>query len=254
MYTLAVSIQRGGTGKTTTTAGLGSELSKLGYKVLFVDCDAQTNLTKLELETPFSFGLYDVLTDRKIKPQMAVTKCRHGYILPSDGRMGQGGKLAPLYGSAPEYRLRDVLQTLENDFDVCILDVPPTLGEMTIAALVASNGVVVPCRTDRFSLYGLKDFYNTFTTVKKLTTNDKLKLLGVIITQYTGRSAIARDVAEAIEQQAKQLKTKVYKPYVRYTSSAIEWQYVGYTSGSTAQKDYKAVAEQIEKDMKLKRR
>ena len=252
MYTLTVACQKGGTGKTTTALAIGSELSKLGYRVLFVDTDSQANLTKAELETPFTTGLYDVLTDRKIKATMGIVASRHGYILPSDGRMAQGGKSAPLYGSEPEYRIRKVLQTVSDDFDVAVIDTPPTLGEMTIAALTTSDGVVVPCRADRYSLMGLQDFYATFTTVKDQTTNSKLDLLGVVITAFSGRSALAKDIAEALEQQAKQLKSKVYKPYIRNTIATTEWEYTGYTNGSTAQKDYCVVAEQLAKDMKLK--
>ena len=218
MYTLTVSCQKGGTGKTTTAVAVGAELSRAGYRVLFVDCDAQANMTKAEIEAPFT-----------------------------------GGKLAPLYGSEPEYRIKRALQAVENDFDVCIIDTAPTLGEMTIAALVAADGVIVPVRADRYSLYGLQDFHNTFMTVKEQTTNRAVKLLGVVITQYSGRSSLARDIADAIRDQAKKLKTKVYEPPVRSTISATEWQYTGYTVGSTAQKDYAVIAQQIISDIKKRR-
>lgn len=253
MYTLTVSCQKGGTGKTTTAVAVGAELSRAGYRVLFVDCDAQANMTKAEIEAPFTVGLYDVLTNRKTKTTDGIVASRNGYILPSDTRMAQGGKLAPLYGSEPEYRIKRALQAVENDFDVCIIDTAPTLGEMTIAALVAADGVIVPVRADRYSLYGLQDFHNTFMTVKEQTTNRAVKLLGVVITQYSGRSSLARDIADAIRDQAKKLKTKVYEPPVRSTISATEWQYTGYTVGSTAQKDYAVIAQQIISDIKKRR-
>ena len=250
MYTLTVACQKGGTGKSTTALAVGSELSKLGYRVIFVDTDPQANLTKAEFEGTFSNGLYDVL---RTKTKATATSCRHGYILPSDERMAQSGRLAPLYGSEPEYRIKRVLQTVAKDFDVAVIDTPPQLSDLTIAALTAANGVIVPCRADRFSLSGLQDFYKTFETVKN-HTNEKAKLLGIVITQYSGRSVLARDIADAFKKQADQYSTKVYEPYIRNTISATEWQYTGYTYGSTAQKDYHEVGVQIAKDMKLRRR
>ena len=253
MYVLTISCQKGGTGKTTTALAIGAEIYKAGYRVLFADCDPQANLTRAELEKPFTSGLYDVLRGTH-KTADAIATGRHGDILPSDGRMAQGGKLAALAGAEPEYRLKRALKAVAGDYDVCIIDTPPTLGEFAIAALIAADGVIVPMRADRYSLYGLQDFYSTFQTVRTSTTNSKLKLLGIILTDYSGRSTLVRDVADAIRQQAKAIKTTVYEPPIRHTVSAQEWQYTGHSSGSTAAKDYEEVTAQIIEDIKLKGR
>ena len=232
---------------------MGAELNKAGYRVLFVDCDPQANLTRAELEKPPQFGLYDVLRGTH-KTADAITAGRNGHILPSDGRMAQGGKLAPLHGTEPEYRLKRALRAVADQYDVCIIDTAPTLGELTIAALIAADGVVVPVRADRYSLYGLQDFFSTFQTVREQTTNTNVNLLGIILTDYSGRSTLARDVADAIRQQAKTLKTKVYEPPIRHTVAAVEWQYEGHTAGSTAARDYAEITAQIIKDAKLEGR
>lgn len=253
MYTITVSCQKGGTGKTTTALAVGAELNKAGYRVLFADCDPQANLTRAELEQPFTAGLYDVLRGTH-KTAAGITAGRNGHILPSDGRMAQGGKLAPLYGAEPEYRLKRALRAVANEYDVAVIDTAPTLGEITVAALIAADGVVVPVRADRYSLYGLQDFYSTFETVREQTTNTRLTLLGIILTDYSGRSTLARDVADAIRAQAGKLKTKVYDPPIRRTIAATEWQYTGYSAGSTAAKDYQEITAQIICDVKLEGR
>ena len=254
MYTLTVTCQKGGTGKTTTALAVGAELDKAGYRVLFVDTDQQANLTRTQLEKPFTVGLYDVLTDKKISTAQGITDSRNGHILPSDSRMGQGGKYSPLYGSEPEYRLKNALQAVADQYDVCIIDTPPTLGELTIAALTAADGVIVPTRADRYSVYGVQELYQTFQTVKQQTTNHSVKMLGVVVTQYNGRATLARDVLETLKDQARKLGTKVYEPPIRATIAATEWQYLGYQGTSTAARDYAEITQQLITDMKLKRR
>ena len=254
MYKLSVCCQKGGVGKSTTALALGTELSKAGYSVLFVDTDAQANLTRTQLEEPFTIGLYDVLTDRKIKTMQGIVRGRNGAILPSDSRMGHGGKYAPLYGANPEYRLKTALQEIENEYDIAIIDSPPTLGDMTIAVLTASDGVLVPTRADRYSVYGVQEFYSTFQTVKEQTTNSKIKMLGIIVTAFNGRATLARGVLGTLKEQAHKLGTKLYEPPIRATIAATEWQYIGIQGTSTAQRDYAELTKQLIVDIKLKRR
>ena len=254
MYTLTVTCQKGGTGKTTSCLALGAELTRAGYNVLFVDADPQANLTKTQLDKPFTVGLYDVLSNRKVTTAKGIVKGRNGFVLPSDSRLGQGGKYSPLYGESPEYRLKMALQDVSKQYDVCIIDTPPTLGELTIAALTAADGVIVPTRADRYSVLGLQELWKTIDTIRNETTNARLKILGVIVTQFNGRSVLAREVLKTLNDEAKKLKTKVYEPPIRNTISAQEWQYTGYTTGSTAAKDYAEITKQLITDMKLKRR
>lgn len=253
MYTLTVACQKGGVGKTTTALSIGAELTKAGYRVLFVDADAQANLTRTQLDQPFTTGLYDVLTDRRTATKQGIIEGRNGHILPSDSRMGQGGKYSPLYGESPEYRLKTALQDVSKQYDVCIIDTPPTLGELTIAALTAADGVIVPTRADRYSVYGVQELYQTYQTVKEQTTNSRVKMLGVVVSQYNGRASLARDVLGTLKDQARKLGTKVYDPPIRATVAAVEWQYLGYVGASTAQKDYAEITAQLINDMKLKR-
>lgn len=254
MYTLTVTCQKGGTGKTTSCLALGAELTRAGYNVLFVDADPQANLTKTQLDKPFTVGLYDVLSNYKTATEQGIGKGRNGFILPSDGRLGQGGKYSPLYGKSPEYRIKTALESISKQYDIAIIDTAPSVNELSIAAMTAANGIIIPVRPDRYSLLGLQEVRKTTDTIRSETTNTTLKILGTIVTQFNARSVLAREVLETLRDEAKKLRTKVYDPPIRNTVSAQEWQYTGYTTGSTAAKDYAEITKQLITDMKLKRR
>lgn len=246
MYTLAMATEKGGTGKTSSCLALGAELHKAGYKVLYVDCDPQGNLTRTLLQEKADNTLYNVLQG-KVPATSATYSARTGAIIPSEEALK--GK-DPITVPEPAQALKRALEGQRRAYDVCILDCPRSLGQLTIAALTAADGVIVPARTDRYSIDGLQDMYRTCAGIRQ-STNKRLQLLGVIVTQYNARVNLCKDILAALEAQAKVLHTKVYLPPVRMCAAVTGWQYEP-ISKCTAQQDYEALAAQIMADMKLK--
>ena len=247
MYTLAIAAQKGGTGKTTTAQALAAEFTKAGYNLLLVDADPQGNLSRSLLQEKANYTLYDVL-QKDAPTASAIYKARYGHIMaPGDGLKGK----EPIIDAQPAYAIKTALEGQKRAFDVCLIDTPPNLGQLTVAALTAADGVIVPARPDRYSIDGLQELHRTYTAIKQ-STNKRLQLLGVIVTQYASRVNLCKDILAALETQAKLLHTKVYLPPVRYTSAVVGWQYEGVTGKSTAQQDYEQLAAQILKDIKLK--
>ena len=246
MYTLAIAAQKGGTGKTTTAQALAAELAKAGHKLLLVDADPQGNLARTLLQEKADNTLYDVLQGT-VPATSATYKARYGHIIaPGDALKGKD----PITAPEPAYALKRALEGQKRAYDVCIVDTPPNLGQLTVAALTAADGVIVPARPDRYSIDGLQELHRTCSAIRQ-STNKRLQLLGVIVTQYNSRVNLCKDILAALEAQAKILHTKVYLPPVRYTAAVTGWQYEG-ISKCTAQQDYEALAAQIMADMKLK--
>lgn len=244
MYTLAIAAQKGGTGKSTTCHALGAEFSKAGRSVLLVDADPQGDLSLSVTQEQPQKTLYGVLQGAA-KISDAIYNCAYGGIIAPGDRLKEKD---PIAGREPEQALKRALEAVKKAYDVCIIDTPPQLGLLTITALTAADGVIVPATADRYSLEQLSEFYRTFSGIRQ-TTNKTLRLLGVIMTRYNGRVGLYQDILAAMQAQAKVYKTKVYLPPVRATSAVTAWQY-GCVSKSTAQQDYAALAAQILKDIK----
>lgn len=246
MYTIVTANQKGGVGKTTTAAAVGASLHSKGLRVLFVDADPQGNLSRMA-GAGAGLTMYDVLKSGRTV-SAAAQRVQYGHIVPSDTRLAEEGILT---GARREYRIKEALAAVRRDYDVCIIDTPPTLGALTVAALTAGDGVIVPARADRFSVDGLRTFYGTFAAVKE-HANKNLVLLGVVVTAFNKGTNLNRAVLEALDQQARNLGTKVYSPPIRRTVTAEEWEYTGDILGTpcTAASDYEEVTDQILKDIR----
>ena len=235
--TIAIIAQKGGTGKTTTTAALGAGLSRSGLKVLYVDLDPQANLTGMLGATTQGVTLYDLLTSRKAKAADAIQDTPQGAIIAASGRLAEGDILT---GTGREYRLRETLEPVKKGFDVTLIDCPPTLGVLSVNALTAADGAIIPLRADRFSLDALTEFYETYATVRRYT-NPALSILGVLVTCYNSRATINRLCLEALQEKASALGVTVYTPPIRRTVALEESQYspdIFTQPRSNAAKDY----------------
>ena len=242
MYTVAIANQKGGVGKTTTAAAIAQGLTAAGYKVLCVDADPQANLSDL-LQAGAGASLYDVIQGAPIKKALQATTA--GDLLPSEKALANP-KL-----KLTATTLQEILKPLQSRYDVAIIDAPPSLGALTVSALVAADGVIVPTKADKFSLTGLQELYASMKAVKP-----KLELVGVIVTQYNGRTTLNKAVLDALQEQAKIYHSAVLQPPIRRTIAAEEWQYTGdiYGDKSTAGEDYTQIVQQLPKLLKLKGR
>jgi chromosome partitioning protein len=148
-----------------------------------------------------------------------------------------------------EYRLKEALEALQGNYDYAIIDTPPALGILTVNALTACTGVLIPAQADIYSLQGISQLYGTLQTVRKYC-NPSLKVMGILLTRYSGRAIISREVAEMIEETAAQLHTKLYQTKIREATAIKEAQarrqsIYEYAPKSNATTDYKALIDEI---------
>ncbi len=243
---IAVTNQKGGVGKSTTVGALGAGLQKKGYKVLFIDLDAQGNLSYSMGVSRSPLTSLEVLTGTATAKE-AITKTPQGDLIPASPALASTDAL--LTETGKEYRLKEALEPILNEYDYVLLDTPPALGILTINALTASNGVIVPAQADAFSLQGIGQLAQTIRTVKKYC-NPALSIKGLLATRYNARSILSRDMTELLEETASQLNTKVYGAKIRECTALKEAQasqqsIFDYAPRSNAVADYTAFLEEM---------
>jgi chromosome partitioning protein len=191
--TLIFSNQKGGVGKTTLTRELGIYIVERGHRVLLVDCDPQGNLTKSLIDGTDG-GLYDALTPQGLPPMKLD---EHLSLYAGDFRLSLLEK--SLIGEIDAYsRLRALLALEAAAFDYIFLDTPPSLGVLTVNALVAAEHLVIPMNPSLYSMQGTNDLLRTVSKVRE-NLNPGLSLLGVIINAYDSIPTITRQIRGEIE-------------------------------------------------------
>ncbi|MBU3093760.1 ParA family protein [Clostridium sp. CF011] len=195
---IAVSNQKGGVGKTTSTLNLGVALTQLGKKVLMIDLDPQASLTisiGLEPEN-LEKTIYNALIDDvDIKKLILFNELL--YFVPSTIDLS-AAEMELVSEVGREFKLREALDPVREDFDYVLIDCPPSLGLLTINALVACDVVIVPMAPEYLALRGFNLLEKTMAKVKKL--NKKLALMAILITLYDSRTTHHKDVVEELRK------------------------------------------------------
>ena len=245
---IAIANQKGGVGKTTTAINLSAALAMSTKKVLLIDLDPQGNSSLSFLDhNAIENSIYELLTDSEVVFENVVkqTVIPSLYILPS--RISLAKFESKLIGEfdAP-FRLKDRIDSVIKDFDYVLIDTPPTLGLITVNALVASDYLIIPIQPSYFALEGTDDLLETVEKVKA-RPNPNLQVLGVVITLHDKRTTLAKDIHEQIKRVfgAKVFDTVISKSVRLEESPAYKETIFTFAPTSSGALEYSSLCEEV---------
>jgi len=207
---VAIANQKGGVGKTTTSINLAAALGALEKRVLLVDCDPQGNATRGIGQTAEPPHLYHVMVGEAPASGAIQETDFPGVQLLSADRELVGVEVEFVGVEGWENRLREALRGLDKDFDFIFLDCPPSLGHLTVNALVAADKILVPLQCEYFALEGISELVATVQRVQG-SLNPGLEIGGVVLTMYDDRTNLSQDVAS---EARRFFKDKVFETVV----------------------------------------
>jgi chromosome partitioning protein len=237
--------QKGGVAKTTTTLNLGVAFSEQGLNVLLVDLDPQGNLTMSQGLNPDSIerSMFDVLVHR-LPLQEVIHHAEVDLAVSSIDLAGAELALSSMIGR--ERALEKALAEVKGAYDYVLIDTPPSLGLLTINALVASNGVIVPVQCEYLSLRGLVQLENTLTMIRE-NLNPHVEIEGILPTMYDKRTLHSREAVEILQENFGDLvyDTKIRKT-VRYAEAPVKGTSVlKYEPSGSAAEAYRRLAKEV---------
>lgn len=246
---ITVSNQKGGVGKTTTSAALAAGISMAGKKVLCIDLDPQGNLGFcLGLDTEGGYTILDVLKG-EVSIQKAISRTPSGDILPSDITLSTSG-LEYKTGEEKEEILKNALKPVMDFYDYIVIDTPPALNLLTVNAYAVSDYLIIPMASDILSLVGLSQLKETVESVRA-QINPDLKIMGILLNRFNPRTCLGRDVLEMAGQLAAQLGTRVFDTKIRTGVAIAEAPAHGesifdYSPRAAAVTDYSKFLDEVE--------
>jgi chromosome partitioning protein len=242
---IAFANQKGGVAKTTTTLNLGVAFAEQGMRVLLVDLDPQGNLTMSQGLNPDSIerSMFDVLVHR-VPIEEVIHKTEVELAVSSIDLAGAELALSSMIGR--ERALEKALAPVRENYNYVLIDTPPSLGLLTINALVASNGVIVPVQCEYLSLRGLVQLENTLSMIRE-NLNPDVEIQGILPTMFDGRTLHSREAIEILQENFGELvfKTRIKKT-VRYAEAPVKGSSVlKYDPSGNAAAAYRELAKEV---------
>lgn len=245
---IAVLNQKGGVGKTTTVINLAAYMGKAGQRVLVVDLDPQGNATSgLGLDkTALHFTTLDILSNSSITTKAVVSlDVDNVFILPTNADLA-GAEVSLVGQESREFRLKQAIDTVASDYDVILIDCPPSLGLLTINALSAAESVIVPVQAEYYAMEGLGQLMQVVQRVQQ-ALNPGLSIRGVLITMYDGRTSLSEQVRSELQRVFGGLVYKTVIPRnVRLAEAPSHGKAIlYYDKWSKGARAYKQVAKEV---------
>jgi len=244
---IAVINQKGGVGKSTTAEALTAGLLLKGYTCLAIDLDAQGNLSYTAgAKTEGVPTVLEVLTGEATARE-AIQHLQGGDVIAANKSLA--GADAFINSTGKEYKLKEALEELQGEYQYIIIDTPPALGILTVNALTACHSIIIPAQADIYSLQGIEKLAETIKPVKKYC-NPSIFIEGILLTRYSPRSVLSREVAEIAGKLADKLGTKVFKTTIREAIAVKEAQIsqqslFEYAPKAKVAEDYRAFIEEL---------
>jgi chromosome partitioning protein len=242
---IAFANQKGGVAKTTSTLNLAVALAEAGYRVLVIDMDPQGNLTMSQGFNPDQIerSMFDVLVHR-LPIDQVIHEAEVDLAVSSIDLAGAELALSSMIGR--ERALEKALMPIRDRYDFIVVDTPPSLGLLTINALVAANGVIVPVQCEYLSLRGLVQLENTLSMIRE-NLNPEVGIQGILPTMYDGRTLHAREAIEILQENFGELvfKTRIKKT-VRYAEAPVKGSSIlKYDPSGNAAEAYRELAKEV---------
>ena len=243
---IAVVNQKGGVGKTTSAVNLTAALHELGVRVLLCDFDPQANATSgMGIDKrKIKYSVYDV-TINGVPTEQAICKTKFGDVLPSAADLA-GATVELINENNRERRLAAALEQVKDQYDLILIDCPPSLEMLTLNGLCAADGILVPVQCEYYALEGLSDLMSTLRMVKR-KMNPRLEIFGVVLTMFDGRTNFSTQVAQEVRRHfpGKVLSSVVPRNIRLAEAPSHGLPVTVYDRSSRGAKAYKEMAEEI---------